>query len=142
MKIKVKRNARIAITLTFLTTFASGSSIAADYRVDFGAETSAGKDAGSLRCAFERTCIAEMKSLGLTISLRLVPSEPERANVMLYGAERDCCLFAGAVESIDVDPRKPMFRTSFYRGIKAKGALLIENQRVGTLYLRFSRADP
>lgn len=132
------RNPIVAV-LALLATLASGSpTLAADYSVDFGAETSAGKDAGSLTCAFERTCIAEMKSLGLTISLRLVRSEPERANVMLYGTESGCCLFAGAADSINVDPRKPLSRMSFYRGIKARGALLIENERVGTLYLRFN----
>jgi hypothetical protein len=58
---------------------------------------------------------------------------------MLYGAEGGCCLFAGATDSINVDPRKTPSRMSFYGGIKARGALLIENERVGILYLRFNR---
>ena len=144
----MRSNARnpIAAILTLLGVLLSGSPVlaadypvlAADYSVDFGAETDAGKDAGTIACTVGRTCIAKMESLGLTVTFFLLRSQSERVRVDLYGGDRGCCYFAGAADSIDVDARKPLSRMSFYRGIRARGALLIENERVGTLYLRFN----
>jgi hypothetical protein len=132
----VRSNARnpIAAILTLLGVLLSGSpALAADYSVDFGAEIDVGKDAGTIACTVGRTCIAKMESLGLTITFFVLRSQSERVRVELYGGDRGCCYFAGAADSIDVDPRKPLSR-----GIRARGALLIENERMGTLYLRFN----
>jgi hypothetical protein len=137
----VKSNARSLITaiLALLCVLASGSSApAANYSVDFGAETGAGKDAGSLVCLVGRTCTAEMESLGLRITFLVFRSEPERVTVHLYGRDLSCCYFTGAADSIDIDPRKPLSGMSFYRGGRATGGLFIENERVGTLYIRFN----
>jgi hypothetical protein len=136
----VRSNARSPITviLALLGAFASGSPVlAADYSVDFGVETDVGKDAGSLTCLFEQVCSANMESLGLIVSFHVFRSDPERVIVRLDGTERGCCYFPGAADSINIDTRKPLSRVSFYRGVRARGALLIENERVGTFYLRF-----
>lgn len=137
----MRSNARspITATLALLCVLASGSSAsAANYSVDFGAETDAGRDAGSLACQVGQTCAADMKSLGLRITFLVFRSEPERVTIHLYGRGLSCCYFAGAADSIDIDPRKPLSGISFYRGARARGGLFIENERVGTLYLRFN----
>jgi hypothetical protein len=137
---RLRGNARsliIAILALVGTLLSNNSVLAADYSVDFGAETDAGRDAGSLMCRVGETCSADMESLGLYITFLVFRSEPERVTVHLYGRGPGCCYFAGAADSVHVDPRKPLSRMSFYRGARARGALLIENERVGTLYLRF-----
>jgi len=111
--------------------------LAADYSVDFGVETDAGKDAGSLTCLFDEICDAKLESLGLIVSLIVFRSNPERASVHLRGGDLSCCYFDGAADSIAIDPRKPLSRVPFFKGARARGALFIENERVGTLYLRF-----
>ena len=126
----------VRILTVLLIILATGRfSLAADYSVDFGVETASGKDAGSLICRVGQTCTGEMDSLGLSVVV--FRSEPERVTVHLYGRDLSCCYFAGAADSIAIDPHKPVSHVSFYRGVKARGALLIENERVGTLYLRF-----
>ena len=136
----MRSNARSPITaiLALLGTLLSGGSVlAADYSVDFGVETDAGKDAGSLMCVFDQTCSAKMEALGLRISIDVFGSNPQRAHVNLYGGDLSCCYFDGAADSIVIDPRKPLSRVPFFKGARARGGLYIENERVGTLYLRF-----
>ena len=129
-------NARILMML--LGTLLSGSSVlAADYSVDFGAETNAGKDAGTLTCPFGQVCDAKMESIGLRVSIDVFRSDPERAHVRLYGGDLSCCYFAYAADSITVDPRKPLSRVPFFKGARARGGLFIQNEPAGTLYLRF-----
>ena len=111
--------------------------LAAGYSVDFGAETDAGKDAGSLVCLFDETCAAKVESLGLRISIIVFHSNPERAYVDLHGGDLSCCYFAGAARDTIIDPRQPLSRVPFFKGAAAKGALFIQNDRAGTLYLRF-----
>src|SRR5882724_9166136 len=139
-KSRVGNNARsqiIAIVALLGTVLSSSSLLAADYSVDFGIETDAGKDAGSIVCVFEQICSAEIESLGWRVTFHAFQSEPGRAIVRLYGGGLSCCYFAGAADSITIDPRKPLSRVSFFKGARARGGLFIENERVGTLYLRF-----
>lgn len=131
------RSLMIAI-LTLLGTPLLGSSVrAADYSVDFGIETDAGKDGGSLACLFNDVCGARIESLGLRVTVYAFRNEPGRASVRLYSGDLSCCYFAGAADSIAVDPRKPVSRVPIFKGASARGGLYIENERVGTLYLRF-----
>jgi hypothetical protein len=139
-KSRVGNNVRSLITsiVALLGTVLSSSFVlAADYGVDFGVETDAGKDAGSLTCLFNRMCNAKMESFGLRVSIHVLRSDPERARVYLDGDYLGCCYFDGGARSIEVDPRKPLSRVPFFKGIAAKGAFFIQNERVGTLYLRF-----
>jgi hypothetical protein len=111
---------------------------ATDYSVDFGAETEAGKDAGSIACSSEVICTAKMESLALSITFMVVRNEPQRVRIhMDSNNDPGCCYFSDGDRSISIDPHHPPSRMSFYRGIEAKGAMLIENERVGMLYLRF-----
>lgn len=136
----MRSNARGLITaiLALLGAFLSGGSVlAADYSVDFGVETDAGRDAGTLTCLFGQICAAKVELLGLRVSVMVFRSEPERASVSLYGSDLSCCYFDGAADEKIIDPRKPLSRVAFFKGARARGGLYIENERVGTLYLKF-----
>lgn len=110
---------------------------AADFSVDFGADTDRGRDAGSLDCRFGQVCYAKLESLGLTFSVDIFRGDPVRAQVRLYGGDLSCCYFADAANSITLDPYKPLSRVPFFKGAGARGGLFIQNERVGALYLKF-----
>jgi hypothetical protein len=136
----MKSNARgpIVVMFALLATLLSVNAVlAADYSVDFGAEADAGHDAGTLTCPFDEMCSGKLESLGLRVSLIVFRSHPDAAHVHLYGSDISCCYFDGAADSVTVDPRQPQSRVPFFRGARAKGALFMENKRMGILYLRF-----
>jgi hypothetical protein len=126
-----------AILSVLATLLLSGSALAADYDVEVGAETGAGKDAGVLRCVFDDICALPLPALGLRANIYVSRKEPGRADVHLYGDDPSCCYFAEASDSIDVDPAKPVSRVPFFRGAGARGGLFIQNERAGILFLRF-----
>jgi hypothetical protein len=126
-----------AILAVLATLLLSGSTLAADYDVEVGAETSAGKDAGVLRCVFDKLCAVPLPALGLKASIYISRKEPGLADVSLYGDDPSCCYFTDASDSIDVDSAKPASRVPFFRGARARGGLFIRNERAGTLFFRF-----
>src|SRR3954471_11395394 len=100
---------RCAKALTLRGVLLSGGPAhAADYSVDFGVETSAGKDASSLACKLEETCGADLNSLGLRITFFVLRSSPDRVTVHLYGRDVTCCYFAYAADKVAIDPRRPV----------------------------------
>ena len=111
--------------------------LAADFSVDFGADTEQGRDAGSLDCRFGQVCSARMESLGLTFSVDIFKGDSLRAHVRLYGHDPGCCYFADAAGSITIDPSKPPSPVPFFKGARARGGLFVQNERVGALYLKF-----
>ena len=115
----------------------SGASRADDYDVAIGVETKRGQDFGSVTCPFNEICSAGMKSLGLRVTIHRFQNKPRRASVRMHGRDISCCYFAGAADSITVDPQKPLSRVLFFSGEPARGGLYIENEYAGTLYLRF-----
>src|SRR5258708_29012263 len=117
----MRSNARSPITavLALLGILLSGcSALAEDYSVDFGVETDAGKDAGTLTCLFGETCDAKLELLGLRVSIYVFRSEPGRASVYLYGGDLSCCYFAYAADSIHIDTREPLSRVPFFKGAR------------------------
>jgi hypothetical protein len=131
------RNLTTAILALIGIFLSDSSALAADYSVDFGVETDAGRDAGTLMCLFGQICDLKMESLGLRVSIHTFRSNPERASVRLYGGDLSCCYFADAADSIAIDTHERLSRVPFFKGDRARGALFIQNERVGTLYLRF-----
>lgn len=137
-RMKVNPRRPIVATLTLLVAVLSGSPASADgYSVDFGVETEAGKDAGTLACRFGQTCDATLETLGLRVTILVFRSSPERVTVHLYGRDLSCCYFEYAADSMTIDRRKTLYRVPFFKGVRARGGLYIENERTGTLYLRF-----
>src|SRR5690348_2237887 len=112
----MKRGSRVstAAILCFLAVLASGNSVlAADYSVDFGVDSEAGRDAGSFTCQFDQVCHAKMKSLGLSISVSVRRDDAELARVQLSGNDLSCCYFRGAADKVFVDRRKLLSRVPF-----------------------------
>ena len=139
------RNAGRAIALLAVLGTALACSLlssnivrAADYSIDFGVDTvDAGKDAGSLTCQLKQICIVKMEPLGLSVSVHLSWKESGQAVIRLKNDDRSCCYFAGGGESVTIDARTPVSQLPFFKGTAPRGGLFIQNERVGTLYLRF-----
>lgn len=133
------RNSMTAIlALCVVGTLLSNSPAVADgYSLDFGAETDRGRDAGTISCRFDEVCKGKLESLGLTVRVEVSRDKSLFARVRLDGDNLDCCYFAGPVSSIVVGAEKPS-HVPLYKGMGPRGALFIENQRVGALYLRFN----
>jgi hypothetical protein len=135
---------RVSIRTQFIAALAvvgallsGGASRADDYDVAYGFETKLGQDFGSVRCPFDEVCSAGIDSLGLRITILRFRREPGRVSVHLYGKDISCCYFAGAADSITVDPQKPLSRVLFFSGEPARGYLLPQNEYAGMLYLKF-----
>lgn len=128
-------------TAAVLATLLTSTPVLAedDYTVDFGAETKAGREVGTLHCRLSEFCDAKMPSLGLRISLDVSRSDHSDAHVYLYlhGNDSGCCYFAEARDRLRIDPRQPLLRVPLFKGAHARGDLYIENEPAGTLYLRF-----
>jgi hypothetical protein len=131
-----------ATAVLLVTLLTSGAALAEDYSVEFGVETPAGKDAGTLDCRLSQACDAKMLSLGLTISLDVSRGDPTEANVRLYGGNLSCCYFANDRDTIGVYLRQPVSPIPFFKGARVRGNFFIENERAGTLYLRFHFRRP
>jgi hypothetical protein len=140
LRMRINTRIRVVAILAFLCLLPSGSSaFAGENTVDFGAETDAGKDAGSLMCRLDQACDGELESLGLTVSIYLCRSNNDRAvaSVYLHGHDLSCCYFEYAAEKVTIDLRESASRVSFYKGTRARRGLYVENERVGALYLKF-----
>jgi hypothetical protein len=136
--LRIWARAPITAILLLLGTLLSASfALAEDYSVDFGADTVRGRDAGTLHCRFGYICDAKMESLGLIVSVDTSRGDPPSAHIRLNGGDLGCCYFAGAAGSMTIDPRKSLYRVPLFKGAGARGSLFIENERMGTLYLRF-----
>jgi len=137
----VRRFARSSVTAVLallVGTFLSKSPAVADgYRLDFGAETDRGRDAGTIECQLDQACDGKLESLGLTVRVEVARGKSLYARVKLDGDNPDCCYFAGPTSSIFVVADKPLNQVPLFKGMGARGGLFIENQRVGALYLRF-----
>ena len=142
--VRSKARSSVVALLALLGALSSeGSARAEDYSVEFGVDSAAGRDAGTLTCQFEETCAARMESLGLRVTFYLSRRYPFPRNSDQVSVHLDddndigCCFFADAADSIKIDLHQKLSRVPFFKGIRARGALLIENERAGTLYLKF-----
>ena len=130
---------RVVAVSSLLFAFLSMSpAFAFDYSVELGAETGSGKDAGTLNCNFDRRCEARLEPRGLRIGIYISSRERWRANVHLDSDELGCCYFADARSSTNIDPRVSLSRMPLFAGARARGGLFIENEQIGTLFLRFA----
>lgn len=115
------------------------SLFAADYSVELGIDSRAGKDAGTVECVLDDICSMRLQPFGLRITVYVPSRVRDTASVRIYGDEADCCYFDGAAPSIEIIPGGKLSRLPIFRGRQAKGAFLIQNEHVGILYLRFHR---
>jgi hypothetical protein len=95
--VRFKARSQLAAILALLGALVGTSpALANDYSVDFGVETKAGKDAGSLTCQLDQTCSGELESLGLRVSILLYGSpydRGDRASIHLNDRDFSCCYF-------------------------------------------------
>jgi hypothetical protein len=131
-----KKTVKLAAAFLLFTFLTSVAALAEDYTVDFGAETKAGRESGTLHCRLNEFCDAKMQSLKLRISLQVLRSYPSEADVYLFSSELSCCYFANDRIDITVYPREQLSPLPFFKGA-GRGNLYIEKERAGTLYLRF-----
>ena len=128
------------VILSFLCLLASTSQPwADDYAIDFGVEVRGAEDTGSLRCRSNQGCGTNIDALGLRLSIILLPYDLGHAHIHLYGNDSSCCYFTGAKDSKTIDVDGKLSKIPFYRGVPARGALFIQNEYVGALYIRIRR---
>jgi hypothetical protein len=108
------------------------SAFAEGYSVDFGADTDLGRDAGTIECQFDDSCVGKLESLGLTIRLQLRGGRFGFADVALEAGNLGCCYFANTTRSIGIDPRGPLSRLPLFKGRGPRGGLFIQNEPTGT----------
>ena len=83
-EMRINARSRIVAFLALLGLLSSGcTALAEDYSVDFGIETDAGKDAGTLACKFGQTCDATMDTLGLRVTILVFRDTPEQVTVRM-----------------------------------------------------------
>ena len=125
-------------TLAFVGTLLSGGfAFAEDYSVDVGTDTKAGRDAGTFTCRFDDRCVAKIESLGLRLVLDVYHYDRFARIRLESTTESGCCYFDYGASSKIIDPRNSLSKLTFFRGIPSGSAHLVENERVGTLYLKF-----
>lgn len=137
----LKRTCRVLIGAIFfvLTILASNSSAwGADYSADIGIDTTtAGRDAGTLECRFDEACRQKFEPFKLRVEVRVSSRYRNSVNIRMDSEQPGCCYFETAAPSIVIDLRDELSPLPIFRGARARGALFIQNERVGTLHLRF-----
>jgi hypothetical protein len=136
----LERRGRALIGTIFfvLAVLASNSSArGADYSVDIGVDTTAGRDAATLECRFDEACRQKLEPFKLRVEVRVSSRYRDRVNIWMDSEEAGCCYFETAAPKIVIDLRDKLSPLPIFRGARARGALFIQNERVGTLHLRF-----
>ncbi|MGC4083117.1 MAG: hypothetical protein QM736_13660 [Vicinamibacterales bacterium] len=134
------RHTLFALVFATIAIPSSANSLfAADYSVELGIDSHAGKDAGTAECVRDTLCSVQLEPLGLRVSVYLPSRERHTVSVSMDGNEVDCCFFDGAARSIEISPGSKLSQLLIYRGRQAKGAVFIQNEYVGILYLRIQR---
>src|SRR4051812_35257325 len=82
----------------------ANSLFAADYTVELGIDSRAGKDAGTVECVLDVLCTMQLQPFGLRVSVYVPSRVRDTASVSMYGDEADCCYFDGASPSIVIVP--------------------------------------
>ena len=91
-------------------------------------------------CTLAKVCTARLEALKLNVRVYVSRGKPAEARVFLDGDKIGCCYFTGAANSTVV-AAPAAARLPFFKGVRARGGLFIQNERVGTLYLRLNVFD-
>ena len=131
-----------AVSAIVASLCSNSPALASDYRIEVGAETDAGNDAGAQSCTLAEVCTVRLEALQLNVRVYVSRRKPVEARVSLDADKIGCCYFTGAVDSTVVAaPDADVARLPFYKGARARGGLFIQNELVGTLYLRLKFFD-
>jgi hypothetical protein len=130
------KSLKLAIAVILATFFVSRLALAESYIVDFAVEVGDRQDGGSVECQFDRLCTVTAEKLRLNFDVSVSRDDPDRALLNVDG-DSGCCLLEGAVRTLAVETDQPRLRLRLFVGQPAKGLEFIENQYIGSLYLKF-----
>lgn len=131
----------------------SVDAFAGDYTVSyaFGGETKEGVATGATyplnevgttkECQYDSPCTIELTKADLTISLNVQRSGRHKVVVLADGGRSrsiGCCYFSGGERRAEGDLTQPMLWLRIYDGHARKRNEVVENIRLGLLYLQFS----
>lgn len=119
-----------------------GAAHAAGYVVAIGADTWSGKDTSLSVCRFDHICHGELKELGLQVDIDLRRAMSRIARLRLHSRSRGCCTFEYGRDETAIDLRVALRQEPIFKGAKARGGMIVENKRVGSLYLKFRLLPP
>lgn len=129
---------RLIIVLAVVSTLvSSGVAQTADYTVEIGADTQSGKDASLSICQFDQTCHGELKELGLQVDIDLRRAMSRIARLRLHSRSLGCCYFEYGRDETAIDLREALHQLPISKGAGERGGMVIENEYVGALYLKF-----
>src|SRR5215472_5451690 len=131
-----------AVCAVLASLCSNNRALASDYRIEVGVETGAGNDVGAQNCTLAEVCTVRFKALKLNVRVYVSRRGSAEATVYVDGDEIGCCYFTGAVDStVVVAPDTGVAQLPFFKGARARGGLFIQNEPVGTLYLRLNFFD-
>jgi hypothetical protein len=130
------KSSKLAIAVILATFFVNRLALAEGYTVEFAVEVGDRQDGGSVKCQFDRLCIVTAEKLRLNFDVSVSRDDPDRALLNVDG-DSGCCLLEGAVRTLAVETDQPRLRLRLFVGQPAKCLEFIENQYVGSLYLKF-----
>jgi hypothetical protein len=130
------------IAVPIVSALMSGAARAADCTVKIGADTQSGRDVSSLICWFDHTCHGELKELGLQVDIDLSRAMTRIARLHVRTRSPGCCTFEHGRNETAIDLRGVLHREPIFKGPEARGGMIVENERVGSLYLKFRLLSP
>lgn len=144
MRVSIRTRFIIMLAVASLRLLLSGDAArAADYAVKIGADTRSGQETSSMLCWFDHRCHGELKELGLQVDVDVRRSLRRIARLRLRGNSRGCCTFENGRDETAIDLRRVILhKEPLYKGKNTKGGIVIENERVGSLYMKFLLVSP
>ena len=137
------RTTSTAVLAVVVTLLFSSATRAADYAVKIAAATEAGQETSSLICWFDHTCHGELKEVELQVDIDLRRALPRIARLRLHGRRPGCCYFERGRDETAIDLNGvTVHREPIFKGTKANGGVIVENERIGSLYLNFRLVTP
>lgn len=115
---------------------------AADYAVKIGTDTLSGNDTSSLLCWFDHRCLGELKELGLQVDIDVRRAMSRIARLRLHRNSRGCCTFEHGRDEIAIDLLAALHREPIFESKKTEAGIIVENERMGSLYLKFLLVSP
>ena len=121
------------LMLVILNANAFAGDYTVAYALEIGDQTETGK---AENCEYVRQCELKTDTFGLSIFTFFIYPENRKAYVTV-GGKKGCCYFTDGNESVSLDPRQPIPRIAIFEGHARVQNEFVQNNRLGTLYLRF-----
>jgi len=120
----------------------SAKAFAGDYIIQYALEVDGKTDTGKMEsCEYVRPCQILFSATGMHVILNFIYPEHRVVYANVHG-QPGCCYFTDGVDSISLDPKLPFHHLDIFEGRARRRNELVENRRVGVLYLGFSNLRP